>query len=448
MQVSVETTSGLERKMTVEVPSEDIDSAVHERLQSLSKTAKMNGFRPGKVPYKVVKKRFEPQVRGEVLGDVINRSFQDAVMQEKLRLAGSPKIEPLDDTTLESSSEGFRYTAVFEVYPEFEPRFDASIKVERPSVDIGEADIDEVLESLRKQRTEFSDVERPAANEDQIEIDFTGRVDGEEFEGGKAEKAPLVLGSRSMIEGFEDQLIGLSSGEDKTITVKFPEAYGAEHLAGKEAEFDIHVHSVKEPRLPEINEELVKSFGIDDGTLESLRADIEKNMSKELKQRVDAQVKQQVMDGLLDLNEVEVPSALVQQEIGRLKEQLAQQMPPDSAPADMPDELFADEADKRVRLGLVIGEIVRTKELKPDDADIRQQVESIASSYQDSQQVIDYYYSNRELMQNVEGLVLEETVTRTVLEQATVTDKPMTFQEIMNPPAAEPETEANKGEQD
>jgi len=302
MQVSVETTSGLERKMTVEVPSEDIDSAVQERLQSLSKTARMNGFRPGKVPFKVVKKRFEPQVRGEVMGDVINRSFQDAVQQEKLRLAGSPRIEPLEEDALEASSEGFRYTAVFEVYPEFEPKFDTSISVERPAVDIGAADVDEVLESLRKQRTEYTEVDRPSADEDQVEIDFTGRVDGEEFEGGKAEKTPLVLGSGSMIGGFEEQLIGLSAGDDKTITVSFPEAYGAAHLAGKDAEFDIHVHTVKEASLPEVNEELVKSFGIEDGTIESLRADIEKNMTKELKQRVDSQVKQQVMDGLLDLN--------------------------------------------------------------------------------------------------------------------------------------------------
>lgn len=440
MQVSVETTAGLERKMIVEVPSEDIDSAINERLQSLSKTTRMNGFRPGKVPFKVVKKRFEPQVRGEVLGDVINRSFQDAVIQEKLRLAGQPRIEPLDDSVAESSDDNsFRYTAVFEVYPEFEPVFNDSIKVDKPTVSIGESDIDEVFESLRKQKTEFVDVERAAKLGDQVEIDFVGSIDGEEFEGGKGEKAPLVLGSGSMIEGFEDQLVGVSTGDDKTITVTFPEAYGAEHLAGKTADFAIHVHSVKEASLPEVNAELVKSFGIEDGEISSFRADIEKNMQRELKQRVDAQVKQQVMDGLLDLNEVDIPAALVQQEIGRLKEQLAQQMPSDSPQPELPDELFSEEANKRVRLGLIIGEIVRIKDIKPDAADVREQVETIASSYQDSQQVIDYYYGNQELLQNVEGLVLEETVTRTVLEQASVTDKPMSFQDVMNPPAAETE---------
>jgi len=439
MQVSVETISALERKMTVEVPSGDIDSAINERLLSLSKTARLNGFRPGKVPLKVVKKRFGPQVRGEVLGDVIERSFRDAVTQENLRLAGQPRIEPLEDAAPDSDGENFCYTAVFEVYPQFAPRFDASIVVERPVVDIGAADIDEVLASLRKQKTEYVEVERAARNEDQVEIDFVGSIDGEEFDGGKAEKAPLVLGSKSMIEGFEDQLQGVSAGDNKIITVTFPEAYGVDNLAGKTAEFAIYVHAVKAATLPEINADLVRSFGVEDGTIDSLRADIEKNMRRELKQRIDAQLKQQVMDGLLSLNEVEVPAALVEQEIGQLKEQLAQQMPPESQQPELPDDMFTAEADKRVRLGLVIGEIVRTLELTPDPADIRQRVESIASSYEDPQQVIDYYYGNRQLLQKLEGMALEEAVTRTVLEKATVTDKPATFQEIMHPPAAEPE---------
>lgn len=440
MQVSVETTSALERKMTVEVPSEDIDAAVQERLQSLTKTTRINGFRPGKVPFKVVKKRFEPQVRGEVLGDVINRSFQDAVEQEKLRLAGRPTIEPLS----EPGQDSFRYTAVFEVYPEFEPRFDGSINIEKPTVQIGESDIDEVFESLRKQRVEYAEVDRVAIDTDQLEIDFTGSIDGEEFPGGKAENVPLVLGSGNMIEGFEAQLTGVSAGDAKQIEVTFPADYNAAELAGKTAEFAIKVHNVKEAVMPELNEELVRSFGIEDGTVESLRADIQKNMERELKQRIDQQVKQQVMDGLLELNVVDVPEALAKQEIDRLKEQLAQQMPPESSQGDLPDELFSAEADKRVRLGLVIGEIVRTAEIRPDPADIRKQVETIASTYQDPQQVIDYYYSNQELLQNVEGLVLEETVTRTVLEQATVTEKPMSFQDIMNPPAAEIEPSEEK----
>ena len=434
MQVSVETTDGLQRKLTVALPAEDINSAVKERLQSLGKTTRLNGFRPGKVPFNVLKKRFEPQVRSEVLGTMINQSFHEAVQQENLRPAGQPEIAPESENDM--GADGFSYIATFEVYPEFDPVFNDSIKVTRPVVEIRDSDIDDMIESLRKQRTNYEVVERKAANDDQIVIDFLGRIDGEEFEGGKAEKAPLVLGSGSMIEGFEEQLIGLSAGDKKTIKVTFPAEYQAEHLAGKEAEFDINVHEVKESALPELNEELVKSFGIEDGTIESLRADINKNMERELKQRVDNDVKTQVMDGLLELNPIDVPTALVKEEIGRQREQLMQQMQ-GQAQADesfLSDELFSEQAEKRVRLGLVVGEIVQKSEIKSDAVAVREQVEQIAGSYQDPQQVIDYYYSNPDMLRNVEGLVLEEAVTSTVLEASSVTDQVKTFDEMMNPP--------------
>ena len=439
MQVSVETTQGLERRMTVALPSEDIDSAVLERLQSLSKTTRMNGFRPGKVPFKVVKKRYEPQVRSEVLGSMINRSYFDAVQQEKLRPAGQPDIVP-GDTPEGDADIGFSFVATFEVYPEFEPTFNDSIKVSRPVVSIEESDIEEMLENLRKQRTEYVAVDRASQDGDQIIIDFLGRVDGEEFDGGKAEKAPLVLGSNAMIPGFESQLIGLSAGDEKTIQITFPEDYQAEHLAGKDTEFDITVHEVKESSLPEFDEELIKSFGIEDGTIESLRADIQKNMERELKQRVDGQVKNQVMDGLVELNPIDVPSSLVAEEIKRQREQLMQQMPAESDSSMLADELFTEQATRRVQLGLVVGEIIQQKEIKADAAAVRSQVEQLASSYQDPQQVIDYYYGNEEMLKNIEGLVLEEAVTAAVLDAATVTDEPTTFKDIMNPP--EPEAPA------
>ena len=438
MQVSVETTQGLERRMTVALPSEDIDSAVLERLQDLSKTARMNGFRPGKVPFKVVKKRYEPQVRSEVLGSMINRSYYDAVMQENLRPAGQPDIKPGEPADGADDEEaGFSFVATFEVYPEFEPVFNESISVARPLVDIEESDIDEMVDNLRKQRTEYTTVERAAQNDDQIVIDFLGRLDGEEFEGGKAEKAPLVLGSNQMIPGFETQLIGLSAGDEKTITVTFPENYQADNLAGKEAEFDIKVHEIKESNLPELDEELVRSFGIEDGTVESLRADILKNMQRELKQRVDSKVKTQVMDGLVALNSIDVPAALVLEEIGRQKEQMLEQMPPGTEVSALPDELFKDQATRRVQLGLVVSEIVQKHNITADAASVRSQVELLASSYQDPQQVIDYYYGNADMLKNVEGLVLEEAVTAAVLDAATVTDEPTSFKDIMNPPAPE-----------
>ena len=437
MQVSVETTQGLERRMTVALPSEDIDSAVLERLQSLSKTTRINGFRPGKVPFKVVKKRFEPQVRSEVLGSMINRSYFDAVQQEKLRPAGQPDIVPAPPAEGADEDVGFSFIATFEVYPEFEPVFNDSINVKRPLVTIEDSDIEEMLENLRKQRSEYVAVERESADGDQIVIDFTGRIDGEEFAGGKAEKAPLVLGSNAMIPGFESQLTGLTAGAEKTIKVTFPDEYQADHLAGKETEFDIIVHEVKETRLPEFDEELIKSFGIEDGTVESLRADIRKNMERELKQRIDAQMKTQIMDGLVKLNPIDVPSALVAEEIKRQREQLMQQMPAETDSSMLADELFTEQATRRVQLGLVVGEIIQQKEIKADAAAVREQVEQLASSYQDPQQVIDYYYGNKEMLKNIEGLVLEDAVTAAVLEAATVVDEPTTFKDIMNPPAPE-----------
>ncbi|MFK8078082.1 MAG: trigger factor [Granulosicoccus sp.] len=442
MQVSVETTQGLERKMTVALPSEDIDSAVLERLQSLSKTTRMNGFRPGKVPFKVVKKRYESQVRGEVLGTLINRSYFDAVQQENLRPAGQPEIVP-GETAEDDTETGFSFVATFEVYPEFDPVYNDSIKVTRPVVNVEESDIDDMLENLRKQRTEYVAVDRESKDDDQIVIDFLGRLDGEEFDGGKAEKAPLVLGSNSMIPGFESQLVGMKAGDEKTIKVTFPDEYQAEHLAGKEVEFDITVHEVKESHLPELTEDLIRTFGIEDGSIEGLRADIRKNMERELSTRVENQVKSQVMDGLVDLNPIDVPSSLVSEEIQRQREQLMQQMPADSDSSMLSDELFSEQAKRRVQLGLVVAEIIQRSEIKADAAAVRAQVEQLASSYQDPQQVIDYYYGNPEMLKNIEGLVLEDAVTTSVLDAATVSDEPTTFKDIMNPsePTAAAESE-------
>jgi len=454
MQVSVETMTGLERRLTVALPSDDIETAVDERLRRLGKTAKLNGFRPGKVPFKVVKKRFEPAVRNEVLGSLINTSYQDAVQQEKLRPAGPPHIEPLAADGEEADGEtGFRFTATFEVYPEFEPVFNDSIQVERPVVEIQDSDVDEMLDNLRKQRSEFVIVERAAADADQVVIDFTGHLDGEAFEGGSAEKAPLVLGSNSMIPGFEAQLVGVVAGDQRTLAVTFPEQYQAEHLAGKEVTFDVLVHEVREASLPELDEALVKSFGIEDGSVDSLRKDIRGNMERELKQRIDTRLKSQVMDGLVDLNPIDVPAALIAEEIGRQREQLMKQMPEGTDAAMLGDELFREQSVRRVRLGLVVGEIIQQKELRAEAPDVRAQIERLASAYQEPQEVVDHYYANPELLRNVEGLVLEEAVTSAVLGAASVVDKPISFKEMMNPPQTEAdgtdlETVADTDDQD
>ena len=433
MQVSVESSEGLERTLTVTVPSERVDSAVAQRLASMRKTAKINGFRPGKVPMRVVEKRYGGQVRQEVLGDVIQTTYQEAVSQEELRPAGWPSIEPVKT---ESGAE-LEYKATFEVYPEFDLSDMGGIEVNRPHTDILDSDVDEMLENLRSQHTSYSTVERASKDADQVVINFTGFVDGEEFAGGKAEDAPLVLGSGAMIEGFETQIEGMSAGDNKRIKVSFPESYHAEELSGKEAEFDIDLLEVRESVLPELNDEFAAVLGVADGGMDTLRADIVKNMERELRESIEAVEKQQVMDGLLAVNEVATPKALVSEEVGRLREQflerLAQQMggakPPEGA--NFPDDMFKEEAERRVKLGLIVAEVIKTAELSAKPEDVRVRVEQMASAYEDPSEVIDYYYSNRELMQNVEAVVLEQTVTEWVMGKAKTSEEKLSFSELM-----------------
>ncbi len=433
MQVSVEATEGLERKLKVQVPAERIDSAVNERLQSLSKTVRLQGFRPGKVPLRVVRTRFGAQVRQEVLGEVIQSSFQEAVVQEQLRPAGMPQIEPVD---MDAGKE-LSYTAVFEVYPDFELAAVDGMQIERPVAEVAESDIDEMIDNLRKQRSEWETVERAAEDGDQLTIDFVGSIDGEEFPGGKADNMPLVLGSGSMIPGFEEQLVGASAGDERSVKVSFPEDYRAEHLAGKEAEFSVKVHAVKVPQLPEVDDEFAKSFGVDEGGVDALRADIRNNMQRELKQAVETRVKQQVMEGLVALNPIDLPKALVEEEIARLRQNVAGQMPEGASTEHLSDELFSADAERRVRLGLVVAEVIKSAELKADADKVREYVENLAASYQEPQQVVDYYYGNRELLQNVEGLVLEQAVTDWVVARAQVSEKPTAFKDVMNTAPAE-----------
>lgn len=433
MQVSVETSEGLERTLTVTVPADRVDTAVSQRLQSMRKSVKINGFRPGKVPMRVVEKRYGGQVRQEVLGDVIQSSYQEAVSQQELRPAGWPSIEPVET----EAGKELQYKATFEVYPELELADMGGIEVNRPKTEIQDSDVDEMLENLRSQHTTYNKVERASKDADQVVINFTGYVDGEEFAGGKAEDAPLVLGSGAMIEGFEAQIEGMSADEEKRIKVSFPENYHAEELSGKEAEFDIKVLEVRESALPELNDEFAALLGVSEGGMETLRADIRKNMERELLESVEAVEKQQVMDGLLAANEVATPKALVSEEIGRLREQfierLTQQMggakPPEGA--NFPDDMFQEEAERRVKLGLVVAEVIKQAELSAKPEDVRARVEQMASAYEDPTEVIDYYYSNRELMQNVEAVVLEQTVTEWVIGKAKVSDETLSFSELM-----------------
>jgi len=433
MQISVEAKEGLERQLTVQVPAERIDKTVATRLKSLMKTARLDGFRPGKVPLKVVQKRFGEQVRQEVMGDMIQSSFQEALVQEKIRPAGMPQIQPNADI---AEGAGLAYTATFEVYPEFEISGTESIAVEKPQVEVADADLEKMIDNLRKQRLEWNDVERASADGDRLTIDFTGFIDGEKFEGGGAENTPLILGSNSMIEGFEAQLVGSSAADEKSIEVTFPETYQAEHLAGKVATFEIKVHKVEASSLPELSEAFVKEMGIESGDIEELRNGARDNMIREMQQAAKKKVKQQVMDGLLAQNPIDVPTALVQEEIEALRKQMVQQMSeyaPGTDGSTFSDDMFRDEGTRRVKLGLIIADVVSQAKLKPDTEKVREMVESIAAPYEDPRQVVDYYYGNKEMLNNVEAVVLEEAVVDWVMDQAQVSDKAMSFDEIMNP---------------
>ncbi len=432
MQVTEESVNGLERTIKIQVPSEDIDTAVQKKLQSLQKDVRINGFRPGKVPLQVVRKRYGGQVRQEVLGDVINESYHNALTQEKYRPAGMPSIEPVKNE--DENAEEFAYTATFEVYPEIELASLQGSSVVKTDCAVGDSDLDEMMETLREQRKEWNEVDRPAADGDQVVMDFVGSIDGEEFPGGSANDAPLVLGSNSMIPGFEEQLIGASKGDQKTITVNFPDDYRATDLAGKEAQFEITVQAVKLSELPEVNDEFAKEFGVEEGGVETLRADIRKNMERELKQALENRDKQAVMDLLLEKNDFPVPKSLIKEEVERLRKQLIEQMQaPEGSTPELGDELFEADAERRVKLGLLVAEIIRKNEFKPDPDKVRTTIESMAASYEDPKQVVDYYYSNQEYMQNIEGLVLEQQVTDWAMEQATVESQAASFKEVMNP---------------
>ncbi|UAW97040.1 trigger factor [Halopseudomonas nanhaiensis] len=430
MQVSVETTSGLERRMTVGIPAERIENEVNKRLQQTASRARVDGFRPGKVPMSVIRKRFGGSARQEVIGEVIQSSFYEAVMQEKLNPAGAPSVEPKQ---LEEGKD-FEYVATFEVYPEVKLADFSAISVERVESDVTDADVEKMLDILRKQNTSFENVDRAAQDGDQLTVDFTGRIDGEAFQGGTASNTQIVLGSGRMIPGFEDGLVGAKAGESRTLSVTFPEDYQNLELAGKAAEFEVMVHAVAEPALPELNDEFFARFGVEEGGLEGFRAEVRKNMERELRQAIKSKTKTQVMDGLLATNDVDVPKSLISSEIDRLRQQAVQQFGgANIKPEQLPAELFEEQAKRRVSLGLIVAEVVKQNDIKPDNDRVRSMVEDLASAYQEPQQVINWYYQNEQQLAEIQSVVLEEQVVDTVLQKAKVTDKQVAYEDAVKP---------------
>lgn len=427
MQVSVETTGTIDRKMTVELPAAQIDETVEKRLKALAGRVKIDGFRPGKVPFSLVKKRYSDSVRYEVVESLLGSSFQEAARQQNLRVAGLPDI---DLKTLEAG-KNLEYVASFQVYPEFTIAGVDTLNITRLTSEVTDADLDKMIEVIRKQNQDWQTVERAAQNGDSVTIDFVGTLDGETFEGGSANDYAVELGAGRMLKDFEEGLIGMQAGEEKTVDVAFPDNYQAENLKGKTAQFKLSVKQVREPVLPEIDADFIKRFGVDAGDVETFRAEVKKNMLHELDKALKSQVKQQVMDGLADLHAIEVPKALVADEVNYIREEFQQNT--GSSAQNLPDALFAPQAERRVKLGLIVGEVIRQHNLQRDSARVDAMLESLASTYEDPQALISYYRQDRKAMQTIEAAVMEEMIVDWVLEKATVTDEARDFDAVMNP---------------
>jgi len=431
MQVSLETTSGLERRLTVGVPAEQVENEVENRLKQAARNVSIKGFRKGKVPLSVVKQRFGAGIRQEVVGDVISRSFYAAVQKENVKPAGQPSIQPKQL----SAGKDLEYVATFEVYPSVALSDVSAYEINRFKAEVTESDVDNMIEVLRKHQATWSVVDRAAADGDQVDINFVGTKDGVEFAGGKADNHKLVLGSKSMIPGFEEGIVGLKAGEQKNIAVSFPEDYQADELKGAAAEFAITVNSVSEAQLPELKKEFFQKFGVEKGGEKQFRKEVKANMDRELANALKAKVKVQVMDALIASHSTEIPKALVASEIQVLRNQMLQRFGGQQQNFDvkslLPDTMFQEEATRRVTLGLIVGEIVKANKLKPDAKRVRSMIEEIASTYQEPKEVIEYYNSNQELLAGVESAVLEDQVVDHILGKAKVTDVETNYDEII-----------------
>ncbi|KPA08305.1 trigger factor [Pantoea agglomerans] len=429
MQVSVETTQGLGRRITITVAADSIESAVKKELVDVARKVRIDGFRKGKVPMNIVAQRYGASVRQDVLGELMTRNFVDAIIKEKINPAGAPNYVPGEY----KEGQDFTYAVEFEVYPEVELKGLENIEVEKPVVEVTDADVDTMLDTLRKQQANWIESDAAAGPEDRATIDFNGSVDGEEFEGGKASDFVLAMGQGRMIPGFEEGVVGHKAGETFTIDVKFPDDYHAENLKGKDAKFEIVLKKVETRELPELTEEFIKRFGVEDGSVAGLRAEVRKNMDRELKGAIRNRIKTQAIDGLVEANEIDVPAALVDSEIDVLRRQAAQRFGGNEQQAlELPRELFEEQAKRRVVVGLLLGEVIRTHELKADEARVSTMIEEMASAYEDPQEVIEFYSKNNELMNNMRNVALEEQAVEAVLAKAKVTEKETNFQDLMN----------------
>jgi trigger factor len=428
MQVSVETIGKLERRMEVQVPADEIEKAVDARLEKMSRTVRLKGFRPGKVPVKVVRQQFGQQIRQEVLGDVMQSSFNEAVVQEKLTPAGGPRIEPLN---LEQGGD-LRYRAVFEIVPQVQLAPIENLQIERPSAEVSTGDVDAMIQNLREQRPTYVSVDRAAQQTDRVTIDFEGKIDGQPFEGGKSDNVAIVLGAGRMLADFEAGLVGARPGENKIIELTFPQNYAVPTLAGKKAQFAVSIKTVEERHLPELDAEFCKSYGVEEGGIERLREEVQDNMKRELAGALQASLKKQVMDALLAANPLDLPKTMVDAQVRELQLEAARRMKVQDASQIPPPEGFVDAARRRVALTLLLGEVLRLADLKVDQAQVHARFDDLAQQYADTTQAVQQLRTNPQLRRQMESAVLEDQVVDWIAQRARATEKPSSFKELMN----------------
>ena len=434
MAANVETLGTLERRVSMSLPLSEIDKQVDERLKKLARNVRMPGFRPGKVPMKLVTQTYGPQVRSEVLGESVNKAFTDVVKEAKLKVAGYPRIEPKEQKQADDASRVLEFSATFEVYPEVKLGDLTAASLERPRVEVGDAEVDKTIEILRKQRTTFSDASRAAKDEDRVLVDFSGTIDGQPFEGGAGTDVAFILGQGRMLAEFEAAARGMSAGESKTFPLKFPADYHGRDVAGKEASFQVTLKKVQQPVLPALDAAFARELGVADGDLDKMRAEIRANVEREVKKRVEARIKQQALDTLLAATPLELPKSLIEMESQELAQRAAadlqargvkiEQLP--IAPA-----AFAETAKRRVALGLIIGELANKENLKPKPAEVRALVEQEAQSYESPAEVVKWFYMQPQRLSEMESAALEANVVKWVLSKAKVADKDIPFDELM-----------------
>lgn len=439
MQVSIETTSGLERRLTIGVPADQIEQAVAERLAKAARTVRLNGFRPGKVPLKVVQQRFGGSVRQEVVGETLSKTFYDAVSREGLRPAGPPRIDPVRD----EPGQDLEYMAIFEVYPEIQLGDLAMLVVARPVAAVTDADLEAMIDRLREQRAQWHEVERAATLGDRVSLDYSGTRDGVPVEGSAATGAELLLGSGRMIPGFEDAVVGMKAGDAKTVNLTFPENYQEESLRGAAVEFALKLNAVKEKRLPEVDAGFLKQFAIDDGDMERFREEVRRNMERELANALRSKLKTRTLNQLLALHEVDLPQALVAEEIRSVRRQMVSQFGGGASfdESMLPDDLFAGQARRRVKLGLLVAEIIKATGIEADPGRTRERIAEIAAGYEEPEQVMQYYLSNQEALYAIQGAVMEDQVVDHLIGLAQVTDEALNYQDALRPDPAADEAE-------